>query len=145
MLSECQTGGPDTYAGINIAINIFFNIGYWLLLFVVIYVLNIMLRRQLGGPIAIFKVICLVIVGVMLALICGYIGVTCYNAWTVSEAGLFGDLEPLYQEAAQLGTATNVLALVSILAGGGLALMTLFSLRSRQHPASVSSLHPLCG
>ncbi len=138
MLSQCNEGGFNTYYSLLIPSYIFLNLGYWLLIFVYIYVLNIMLRERLGGSALIYKVICLAIVGILFALFCGLIGIQSYDLWSQTGDG-FGE-QPLIYSEIKLTTALDVLVFVATLAAAGLSIMTLVSLRSKQHPASVSRL-----
>ena len=97
-----------------------------------------MLRAQLGHMATIFKVIFLAIVGVMAVLTCTLIGLQSYNNWTQTEAGSDGYARPLLQETARFRVAYFTLYMLSVLASGALALMTIMSLRKSRSPAGVS-------
>ncbi|KAJ4375161.1 hypothetical protein N0V83_002245 [Neocucurbitaria cava] len=136
VLQECDaTTNNDTYFSIYIATNVFWYLAFWLLLFIVVYVLNTMLRQHLGGATRVFNIVYLAIVGVMFALTAVQIGISSYNLWTQTDAGYDSNSEMIVRPAEELRIAYNVLYLLSVLASGALALMTVFALRSRRHAA----------
>lgn len=143
VLVECGAFNLDAAAGIGIVIDISWSLGSWLLFFIVVYVLNTLLRQELGGAIAIYKVICLAITGVMLALACADAGISSYNDWTMSSAGYEANAEAIEYPWLHLLLAEYVLLLVGVLVSGALSLMTIFALRSRRLPGGVSALHTL--
>jgi hypothetical protein len=57
VMMECDTMDYSTYYNMLIASNIFYFLGTWGLFFVVVYQLNTMIRTQLGGLNAVFKVV----------------------------------------------------------------------------------------
>lgn len=134
VLVECGAFNLDAAAGIGIVIDISWSLGSWLLFFIVVYVLNTLLRQELGGAIAIYKVICLAITGVMLALACADAGISSYNDWTMSSAGYEANAEAIEYPWLHLLLAEYVLLLVGVLVSGALSLMTIFALRSRRLP-----------
>ncbi|CAO2654286.1 Nn.00g110190.m01.CDS01 [Neocucurbitaria sp. VM-36] len=133
VLVECGTVNLNSYYSLLIASNVFWYVGYWLLLFVIVYVLNTMLRERLGGVTVVFKVIYLAILGLMFALTCGQIGLSCYNLWTQTDAGYDAGAQLLTYSAERVRIAYSVLYFLSVLASGALSLVTVFSLRSRRH------------
>lgn len=134
VLVECGTFNIDVGAGMNIVIEISWSLGAWLLFFIVVYVLNTLLRQELGGATAIYKVICLAISGVMLALTCADVGISSYNNWTMSSAGYDANAAAIEYPFVHLLLAEYVLFLVGVLVSGALSLMTIFALRSRRLP-----------
>lgn len=140
VLQECDTITIYDYYNWQIPIVIFSFLSYWLLLFVVVYTLNAMLREHLGQFTAVFKIACLAIVGIMGALTCGLIGVVSYNRWTNTEAGLDRDATFFVDAEVNLRIAYWVLYLLSVLAAGALALLTIFQLRSRRDRGGVGSV-----
>jgi len=140
VLQECGTTSFFSIYNWQIAITVFLNLSYWLLLFVVVFTLNTMLREQLGHTTAIYKYLLLAVMGVMGALTCAHIGLTSYIYWSQTEAGQSTRLyrRVPYLASQQLRVAYYSLYLVSVLASGGLALLTIMSLRSRRSPAGVS-------
>jgi hypothetical protein len=146
LLLQCGATSPYTAIDWSIAINVFINIGYWLLLVVVVYTLNIMLRQQLGQVPALLKIALLSIVGLMGVLTGVKIGLTSYVTWTqlngYSSFGYrYGSFS--YTAVQQFTTAYMSLYLVSVFAAGALALMSIMSLRSRRGPAGVSLVESL--
>jgi hypothetical protein len=149
VLQECRTTGYQSYYDFHIAILIFSFIGNYLLLVVVVYNLNSMLRRQVDHSNAIFKIVPLAIVGVMGILMCVLAGLGAYLNWSNKERLFYGyraedDLK-IAEAYPKLQAAYYSLYLVSVLASGGLALMTILSLRRASKPGGVSlaCLHDL--
>lgn len=141
MLQECGTADSSTYFGIYIATNIFYYLAYWLLLCVVVYILNTMLREHLGGMTRVYKVIYIAILGFMFALTVAQIGLSSYNLWTQTNAGYDANAEPVIYPAEGLRIAYIVLYLVSVLVSGALSLQAIFAMRSRRLPGGVSPLY----
>jgi hypothetical protein len=127
--------------GWEIAALVFYYLGYWLFLVVFVWTLNTMLRQQLGLISAVYKVSLIGLLGFMGALTCALIGLTSYLLWTQTEAGYQNRRSALhlYYPQLRLRVVYYVFYMLSVLAAGGLALKTTFSLRSRKHPAGVSS------
>lgn len=143
VLLQCrQTDFYSVYSW-NIATTVFYNLSYTLLLFVVVYTLNMMLRQQLGHVSKILKIALLVIVVFMGAITCVRIGLRSYYNWTFMQ-GLNSSWSSRaarvqFMLAVQrFSMAWDALYLLSVLAAGALALMTIVQLRSRRSPAGVS-------
>jgi hypothetical protein len=139
VMMECDTMDYSKYYNMLIASNIFYFLGTWGLFFVVVYQLNTMLRAQLGGLNAVFKVVPLVIVVVMFAITAGYLGLSSYNIWTETDAGYSGGGSWLYGPQVKLQLAKSVLYLLGLIISGALSMMTIFAMRSRGLPGGVSS------
>jgi len=135
VLSQCEVGDSDSIYNWNIAITVFTYLGYWLILFVLVYQLGAMLREQVGKFSLPFKIIYLAVMGVMGALTVSLMGVACYNLWTLTDAGTYRDGDSLFMTAAHFRVAYYVLYMLSVLGAGALALITVLSLRSRSNPA----------
>ncbi|KAF2819822.1 hypothetical protein CC86DRAFT_334935 [Ophiobolus disseminans] len=137
VLQECETTSYFSYYNWAIAISIFLNLGYWLLLFVVVFTLNTMLQAQLSHASNLYKYLLLAVVGLMAALTCGQIGFSSYINWSQTELGRStrSYRHVPYLVAQQYRAAFYSLYLVSVLASGALALKTILSLRSRRGPA----------
>jgi len=140
VLLQCrQTDFYSVYSW-NIATTVFYNLSYILLLFVVVYTLNMMLRQQLGHVSKILKIALLVIVVFMGAITCVRIGLRSYYNWTFMQ-GLNSSWSSRaarvqFMLAVQrFSMAWDALYLLSVLAAGALALMTIVQLRSRRSPA----------
>ncbi|KAL6707570.1 hypothetical protein ACN47E_003919 [Coniothyrium glycines] len=136
VLRECGTVDLDSYYSLAIATTVFYRLAYWALLFVAGYVLNIMLRKSLGSPSMIIKVILLAVVGIVFALSCALIGVTAYNNWTQTSAGYDADAELIREPADQLRVAYAVLFLITVLITGGLSVMTVLAMRAGKLPGA---------
>lgn len=136
VLRECNTIETTSYLDFFVATAVFWYLAFWLLLFVFLYTLNTMLREQLGNVKAVFKFIYLGILGVMFALTAGVIGLSCYNIWYQGQDNYsyYYSSNSLIVPTQQLRVAYGVLYFLSVLAASALALMTVFQLRSRQHP-----------
>lgn len=139
MLRECNTVTIDSYVGLSIAINIFYRLAYWALLFIAGYQLNIMLRENLGSPSKIIKIVLLAIMAVMFALSCGLIGVVSYNNWTQTSAGYDADAQFILDAYEQLRVAYAVLLFLSILVTSALSVMTVIAMRAKRICSGVSS------
>jgi hypothetical protein len=142
VLQQCGTTDPYSYYHWQIAIVIFLYIDYWLLLVVIVYSLNTMLRQQLDHPTAISKIVPAAIVGLMGPLTGAVAGLRAYILWAqTNRINWFSrwDLYSLVEAQQKLQAAYYSLYLVSLLASGGLALMTIMSLRSTRKAAGVSS------
>jgi hypothetical protein len=140
VLLQCEATEIYNIYRLQIPITIFINLSYWFLLFVVVFTLNTMLRQQLGYTSAIYKGALIAIVGLMGALTCGKIGLSSYINWSRTEVGWSRSSynRGLILTQQQYNAAYYSLYLVSVLVAGGLALMSITSLRSRRSPAGVS-------
>ncbi|OAL01394.1 hypothetical protein IQ06DRAFT_293482 [Phaeosphaeriaceae sp. SRC1lsM3a] len=135
VLQQCETTDYVSYINWQIAIAVFVLISYWLLHFVVVFQLNVMLQKQLDRSIAIFKIIPAVLTGFMGLLTCGQLGLRAYViSLQASDDYLYGyssrgDFYNLLETSQKYSAAYYALYFVTIIASGGLALMTILSLR----------------
>ncbi|KAF2853985.1 hypothetical protein T440DRAFT_476597 [Plenodomus tracheiphilus IPT5] len=136
VLLECNTVVRSSYYALAIAMTVFYYLAYWILLFIVVYTLNTMLREHLGSSSSTLKIVLLAIVGVMFAVTAAHIGITSYNLWTATDAGYSSNANFIIHPAERLRTAWNVLYFLSVIAAGFFALMTLFAMRSRSQSGS---------
>jgi hypothetical protein len=134
---QCGTTDSDSYYHWQIAISIFYLLSEWLLLVVFVWTLGTMLREQLGQLAAIFKFLYFAMIGILGALTCALIGLSSYNYWANTEAGYEHDAVTLGRAQIQVRLTYYVLYKISVLVAGGLAVMTIMSLRSKRHPAGV--------
>ncbi|KAF1942506.1 hypothetical protein EJ02DRAFT_454198 [Clathrospora elynae] len=135
VLMECSTTDIPTYYDLTTTSNVFYSLGTWELLFVVVYTLNTMLRKHIGGLTTVFRVVFIAIVGVMFLVICGQTVLSAYNLAALSESYYRGHDRHVFIEAQKkLGLAETVLYLLSVVASGGLSLMAIFAMRSRRLP-----------
>ncbi|KAF2796596.1 hypothetical protein K505DRAFT_359177 [Melanomma pulvis-pyrius CBS 109.77] len=131
MLQECRTTDFRSFYQWAIAFLLFFRLSNFLLLVLVVYNVNDLLRQLHGHNPSYFKFIYGFILAIMGALTCGLVGIQCYNASVsayVSSGPSLGDAE------IRLRLAYYVLYLVSILAAGALAAATVVSMRARGTP-----------
>jgi hypothetical protein len=133
--------GYYTYYSWAIAFGIFFKLANYFLLVVTVWSVNMLLRERLNAKRSLYKTVCLVILGVMGALTAAYIGLDAYNTWTVTPEGR-SVRDSLADQETQLAVAYWVLFLVSVLAAGAMAVVSLLSLRSKQAPIGVRALPP---
>jgi hypothetical protein len=142
VLLQCEATEIYSIYRLQIPITIFINLSYWFLLFVVVFTLNSMLRQQLGHTSTIYKGALIAIVGIMGALTAGKIGLSSYINWSQTEVGWSRSSynRGLVLTLQQYNVAYYSLYLVSVLVSGGLALMSIMSLRSRRSPAGVSHI-----
>jgi len=121
-------------------------IGYWLLLVVVVFTLNTMLRRQLstGHSNSIFKIVPLAIIGLTGALACVVAGMTAYvnaemgRSYASRYRYRFPNLGNVIEPLSGIRVAFYSLYLVSLLVAGALALKTVMSLRKAGRAGGVS-------
>jgi hypothetical protein len=137
LLRECRTlDNPYDFYSFAVAYGIFFKLANYLLLVVVVWGVNSLLQQRLGSG-QISKVVSLVILGVMGALTCGYLGLGAYNSWTSTPDGRRSDLNRKYNEENKLTLAYWILYMLSVLASGGLSIVAVVSMRSKLIPAHV--------
>lgn len=139
MLRECEKQIPPHLNEWGVAYLLFYYLGLYLLLVVVVWGVNNQLRERLGSYPTFFKVIYGIILGFMGLLTCAWIGLNCYNQWALTPAGLDSNADPKTMEMLRLGVAYYVFYIVSVIASGALSIMTLVSMRSRGFPYGVSA------
>jgi hypothetical protein len=146
ILLQCDATDATSYYSWNIAIVIFSYISYWLFLVVVVFNLNTMLRRQLdaGHSNAIFKIVPLAILGLMGLLSCAAAGMSAYVYYGSGRRFSFrysysSSYKVVLHPLLALKVAYYSLYLISLFASGGLALMTIMSLRRARKAGGVSS------
>jgi hypothetical protein len=142
MLRECETTPFYSYYNWSIAFGIFFKLGRYLQLVILVWSVNMVLRERVGSGRGVYKGVCLAIVIIMGAITAGLIGLSSYNLWTVTPAGQDSFHDSLGDQELQLSVAYWVLYMLSVLAGGALALVSLFSMRSKQVPVGVRVSNP---
>ncbi|KAF2687623.1 hypothetical protein K458DRAFT_167431 [Lentithecium fluviatile CBS 122367] len=132
MLRECKTTDYYTYYDWSIAFGIFFYLANFLLLVVFVWGVNILLRERIGSGRGVYKAICLVILGVIGALTCGYIGLHSYNQWTVTPDGQDANVYGKGDDETKLAMAYYSLYMISVVASGVLSIVTIVSMRSKR-------------
>src|SRR4051812_22075765 len=86
VLLQCHTGEPKSYYQWAISFFLFFRLSSFLLLVVVVYTVNDLFRKYHGHNPVYFKIIYGVILGVIGALTCAFIGVICSNQWKAYDS-----------------------------------------------------------
>jgi hypothetical protein len=123
-----------------VAIAIFGYLSYWLLLVVVVFTLNSMLLEQLSHSKSVFKIVLLLIVGLMGLLSVALAGITAYINYEAPRSDYYyryyADLDNVIDASVKLRAAYYALYLVSLLASGGLAIATMLSLRKERKVGS---------
>lgn len=137
VLRECGTTPFYSYNDWALAMNIFWRLGTFFLLIVVVYGINNALREKLGSGQSFVKMFCLADLAIMGALTAGFIGLQSYNIWLSTPAGQDSDGDTKYHEEYQLAVAYWVLYILSVVGAGVLALVTIVQLRSRSIPVGV--------
>lgn len=128
-----------------LASNIIGFISIWGMLFLVVYQVNISLRKQLGSAVMMFRIICLVMVGVMGLIYIAYISLSSY-LW-ISALGMWSEERyKLLLSSHRLSLAVRVLYTLCVIVSAALATMTLSGLRRAQLAAGdligwVAALH----
>jgi hypothetical protein len=141
-LQQCNQVNLSSYYNLNIVITVFYGIGIWCLLVVVVWTLNSMLRKRLGRTPKISKIVCLFIVVFMGLFTCVHISLQCYHLWLNTPAGLFSTMPAFVEEVIHISLAFWVLYLASVLVSGALALVAIQSMRSKHVSGGVSALAP---
>lgn len=135
-----------SYFDFQIALNLFFNLGNYLLLVIVVWGVNSLLAERVENRHSAVKIITLLITGVMGALTAALIGMICYILWTNTSAGqesldTFAGLQQYYTTVfnySRYAVAYWALYLLSVIAAGGLAISTITRMRSRNIHVGVS-------
>ncbi|XP_014555890.1 hypothetical protein COCVIDRAFT_101347 [Bipolaris victoriae FI3] len=145
LVAQCQSGGLQEVRDLSLASNIIGIISIWGMLFLVVYQVNVLLRRQLGSAVMMFRIICLAVIGVMGALYIAYIGLFSY-LWLERERMWREDRYRLQESSRRLSLALVGLYLLCVIVSAALATMTLSGLRRAQIAAGdligwVAALH----
>ena len=139
-LQQCEQVNLSSFYNLNIVITIFYGIGYWCLLVVVVWTLNSMLRERLDRKWRISQAICLAIVVFMGLFTCVHVGLQCYHLWLNTWAGLYSNKLAYIEEQTYIGLAFWVLYLTSVLVSGAFALLAMQSMRPQRISGGVSLL-----
>lgn len=127
-----------------IATTVFYGIQTFLFLFVVIYTLNTMLRKQLGHNPTSLKVVLLVILFVLGSILLSYIVLNSYIQWWFSREYNSRDYSNIpdteLMATNYLGLAFDCVFLISIIGSGALSLVAANSLKRKHVAGSVSLL-----
>jgi hypothetical protein len=143
-LRECDQISYDDYYKVNIALSVLNGIGFWLLLVVIVWTLNSMLREHLGHRLKASKAVCLAIV-VLMGLFSFVVTVLrCYLQWLATTDGLYSGRPVFITEYQYISLVFWVLYLASVLISGVFALLAVRAMRSKQVFGGVSSLVLIC-
>jgi len=132
------------YYNFSIVYNLFFLVGDFLLLVIVIYCINSVLLKHLTSGQKPIKYATIAILCVMGALTASLIGLSSFNLWLDTPAGSdyfdeYSNKEwDLTMSERKLSVAWHVLYMLSVLAGAGLSAFTLMKMRSRNIHTGVS-------
>jgi hypothetical protein len=132
VLRECRVGSIYDYYNYAIAFSVFFRLSTYLLLVVVVWGVNSVLRDHLGNHPGFFKIIYGAILGVVGAIMVSYLGIQCYNLWLNTDDGQESDGDSLGFEQERIGVAYYALYLIAVVVSGALSMMAVVSLRSRR-------------
>jgi hypothetical protein len=119
MLWECDTNGGSSYNASIIAFPIFSWVGQYLFLVIVVWRVNVLLCEHPEPHHNCMKRIRItfgVILGLLGALTCSYIGLSSYDTWTFTANGLESGAKSKATEEQKLGLACNALYLLSLIA-----------------------------
>jgi hypothetical protein len=130
-LQQCGQANLSSFYSLQIVITIFYGMGYWSLLVVVVWTLTSMLRERLDRKWKLSRAICLATVVFMGLFTCVNIGLQCYNLWLNTMGGLYSRQPALFEEQLRVGLAYWVLYLASILVAGALVLLAMQPVRSK--------------
>lgn len=123
----------------NIAGTVFYGMHAFLLLFVVIYILNTMLRKQLGhNPSGLKNALGLILL-VMGGLLLSYVAIQCYlyNAQMDLYRGYTIAID--YSSPVYIGLAFDALVIISMLFSGALSIIAARSLKKTYNTSNVSA------
>jgi hypothetical protein len=139
-LQQCGQANLSSFYNLNIVATVFYGIGYWSLLVVVVWTLPSMLRERLDRKSKLSRAICLATVVFMGFFTCVNIGLQCYHLWLNTVDGLYSGQPAFFEEQLRIGLAYWVLYLASILAAGALVLLAMQPMRSKHASGGVSLL-----
>lgn len=131
LLKECEVG---SYYGIyywRIAIDIFSGVGNWLLLFVVVWTLNKILREHLGYHSTVSKTIFMALLVFMGLLTAARIVLGSYNSWAYTVISPDPYTSMLWEAAEKLGIVYWVFYLSSTIVSLSFSLSTIASMKSK--------------
>ncbi|KAF2876584.1 hypothetical protein BDV95DRAFT_230963 [Massariosphaeria phaeospora] len=135
VLLECGTTPSRTYYHWAITFTVFFRLATFLLLVVFASVMNTVLRERLGYGSKIFNIAQGVVLGFMAIVMGAYVGLQCYNlSFNFRSSGRSSRSPLLNYEQERLALAYWMLYLLSVLASGAFAIVTLVSMRSKRIP-----------
>jgi hypothetical protein len=142
-LSACEATNSSLQSAYDLraALAVFDALSTILLLFVAIWTLNILLRKQLGHTSAMLKVILaidLVILGVILLVATAFI---CYSYHFVGRDSYYdspGNIGTILSATQYIGFAFDGVTVISILGSGALSLATARSLKKKNIANTVS-------
>lgn len=137
IIAQCDIS-RNTYYILVLVYSVTGFLGDWLLTFVMVFTLNKVLREHLGNFSIANKYSLLVVMGLVAAVSIAQLAVSCYNIWTVTDAGYYKNA--LYEPAERLRVAWAAICLAATLAGGAFAITTIRAMRSRRHACGVSLL-----
>lgn len=112
-------------------------ISVWGMLFLVVYQVNILLRKQLGSAVMMFRIICVAMVGVIGALYIASLSISSYLWWETPNMWR-DDQWSLQLSSQRLSLAVRALYLLCVIVSAALSTMTLSGLRRAQLAAGVS-------
>ncbi|CAI6335051.1 unnamed protein product [Periconia digitata] len=139
VLAECGVSAYMTPLYLSIVYSLFFRLGTFLLLCVVVWSINSMLRERLSrkGQLGIHKMVPIALLAIMGVLTAVYIGISSYLVWASGQFDSDGydgyrlRTQKLRLVLPKLYQAYVALYIVSLAVGYGLALHSIFALRSR--------------
>ncbi|KAL6156698.1 hypothetical protein ACJQWK_06245 [Exserohilum turcicum] len=132
-MTQCGIYNNHAYEAIYTTANILYNLGIWALLFVVLYTLNSMLRRQLGSPGRIVTGIPLAVCGIVLALTIVYLGLVSYT-WLNRAYNYDISSDSLVHPTQRLVLALRAIYLFSVMLSFALSAMNISALRRARLP-----------
>ncbi|EUC51352.1 hypothetical protein COCMIDRAFT_31491 [Bipolaris oryzae ATCC 44560] len=143
--AQCQTGSLQEVRDMSLASTIMSFFSIWGMLVLVVYQVNILLRKQLGSAVGVFRTICLVAVGAMGFIYIAYISI--FSFLWISRASIWRDERWRLQLVSQrLSLAVRALYVLCVIMSVILATRTLSGLRRAQLAAGdligwVAALH----
>lgn len=125
VLEQCRLSDVDSTVGLGITEYIFSGLAEFLLLVLVVWVVNQVLREPLGGHHRSFKIMSTIVLAIVGCIDCAVIGVGSYNLWTITD----NSTDSLNLELVQLELAYYILYILAAVAGSVSALWSVRALR----------------
>ncbi|KAF6791646.1 hypothetical protein CSOJ01_14331 [Colletotrichum sojae] len=138
LLQECQVGSHDGVYYWQIAIDIFSGVGNWLLLFVVVWTLNKILREHLGYHSTVSTIIFMALLVFMGLLTAARIVLGSYNSWAYTIISPDSYTSMLWEAAEKLCIVYWVFYLSSTIVSLSFSLSAIASMKSKHLDGAVS-------
>lgn len=139
-LVACEaTNDRTSFYDWNVANSVFYGVTTFLLLFVVIYTLNTMLRKHLGHSPSALKVVAGLALFVLGGLLVPYIVIQCYLSWQYRDISKTPDIKIDVFATRYISLAFDGMFLICVLGFGALSIRTARSIKKKYGTSNVST------